>query len=49
MVTPSQSTPGGRFIATIAMLPGTVAGLGFWGLVKWVGLPVADRHIDSRF
>ena len=49
MATPTQSTPGGCFIATLAILPGGVATLGLWGFVKWVGLPVAVRHVDSRF
>jgi len=48
MTTPTQSTPGGCFIAATALLPGVVAALGFWGLIKWVNLPVADRHVDSR-
>lgn len=49
MTTPTQSTPGGCFIAVSAILPGGVAALGFWGLIKWVQLPVTDRHVDSRF
>jgi len=49
MTYPTQSTPGGCFIAVTAMFPAAVAMLGFWGLVKWVQLPVEIRHFDSRF
>lgn len=46
---PTQSTPGGCLIGLFALLPGGVALLGFIGLVQWFFLPVAQRHIDTRF
>ncbi len=49
MNSPTQSTPGGCLIGTLALLPGGVALLGLIGLVKWFLLPVAQRHIDDRF
>jgi hypothetical protein len=49
MESPTQSTPGGCLIGTLALLPGGVALLGLIGLVKWFLLPVAQRHIDDRF
>lgn len=49
MTTPTQSTPGGCFIGTLAILPGGVAALGFAGLIKWLQLPVSSRHVDAGF
>jgi heme/copper-type cytochrome/quinol oxidase subunit 2 len=49
MESPTQSTPGGCLIGTLALLPGGVALLGLIGLIKWYLLPVAQRHIDDRF
>jgi hypothetical protein len=49
MESPTQSTPGGCLIGTLALLPGGVALLGLIGLAKWFLLPGAQRHIDDRF
>lgn len=49
MHTPTQSTPGGCFIGTLALFPFGVAVLGAYGIMKWVMLPYEDRHFDDRF
>lgn len=49
MTTPTQGTPGGCFVGTLAMFPLGFAALGSFGLYKWAMLPAAHRHIDDRF
>lgn len=49
MTTPTQSTPGGCFIGVTALFPALFAVLGAYGIWKWAGLPVNERHFDSRF
>ncbi len=49
MKTPTQSTPGGCFIGSLALFPLGFAVLGAYGLFKWAMLPNDDRHIDGQF
>jgi len=46
---PSQSTPGGCFIAFLGLFPAAFGILGAWGLVRWFALPMDRRVIDDTF
>lgn len=46
---PTKSVPGGCLIGTLALIPLTLFGVGSWGLIKWLLLPIDHRHFDQRF
>ena len=45
----NHSSPAGCFFGVLAIVPGTITGLGLFGLVKWILLPVDHRHFDAGF
>jgi len=49
MQTPTQGTPGGCFLGTIAFFPAAICAFGFCGLYKWLHLPDHSRHFDNLF
>ena len=49
MPAPTQSTPAGCFIGSLALFPFVFSIIGTVGLYQWCMLPVIDRHVDGRF
>jgi hypothetical protein len=46
---PTQGTPAGCFVGTLALFPFAFLVGGVWGLAKWWLLSANDRHMDGHF
>ena len=48
-MSPTQSSPAGCVVGVLAIVPGSVAALGWFGRVRWFLFPVVRRHFDAGF